>query len=203
MKRSRTRPPRADNIREVLEDLRRLSPTTANHYHAAEAARLVYDKAQRLYLRFPQDSEASNAYFKVQKRYWQLIDEAYPPTFQQDLARLAEGDLSGMGSIIAFLEADPIFDSTGYLKEDLSRLLCKVGLPTNYIQRLQRVVLSIVDRRDGREFRAFCRLARKADGMELREGLTWRLANDDPNIRRRARWVLEALAQKDSMEKHA
>ena len=197
MKRQKTHPPQADSgdIREVWEGLRRSPSSGTSRYQAAEDARAVYDRAWRLHRRFPQDAEASNAYIEAQKHYWRLISAAYPPSFNQDLVRLEEGDPSGLESVVAFLEADPIFYGTGYLKEALSRLLRDVELPMIYVQRLQRVVLSIVDRRDGREFRAFCRLARKVDAPELREQLTRRLAHDDPNVRRRARWVLEALGR--------
>lgn len=217
MKRKKTRPPQAGSgeIREVWEEIRQ-PPSGASRYQAAEAARAVYDKAWGLHRRFPQDAEASNAYIEAQGRYRQLISEAYPPTFNQDLVRLEEGDPSGLESVVSFLEADPIFYGTGYLKEALSRLLRDVELPTNYIQRLQVVVLSLVDRRDGREFRAYCRLARKVDSPELRKQLMWRLTRvqpssaaltpdqpsllkeieQDKNIRRRAKWMLEALGQK-------
>ena len=58
----------------------------------------------------------------------------------------------------------------------------------------------MVDNRDERDFREYCRLARKLDAPELREQLTQRVGQGDLDVRRRARWVLEALAQKDTME---
>lgn len=194
MKRKKTRPPQAGSgdIREVQEGLRNL-PSGAGGYRVAEAARAVYDKAWELHLRFPQDAESSNAYIESQKRYHHLIQKAYPSEFGQELSRLGVGDASGLESIVAFLEADPIFYGTGYLKENLSRLLRDLDIPTKYVLRLQAVFLSIVDRRDGREFRAYCRLARKVDSPELRNGLTRQLTHTEPNVRRRARWVLEVL----------
>ena len=219
MKRKKTRPPHAESgdIQEAWQELRQLAPG-ANRYQAAEAARAVYSKARALHWRFRLDSEASSLYAEAQKCYWRLIGEAYPPTFDQDLVRLGEGDPSGLESIVTFLEADPIFDGTGYLKERLSRLLRDVELPAEYAQRLQAVVLSVVDRRDGREFRDYCRLARKVDSPELREQLNQRLtrawpsarsltddlpalmlaAREDRAVRRRAGWVLEALGEKVS-----
>ena len=85
---------------------------------------------------------------------------------------------------------------------------------------MQSVVLNMVDRRDGREFRTYCRLAHKVDSPELREQLGYRLtrawpsagsltddlpalmlaAQRDRDIRRRARWVLEALEQNQLKE---
>jgi len=118
MKRKKTRPPQAasGDIREVQEWLRRL-PSGAGGYRAAEAARAVYDKAWELHQRFPQDAEASNAYIESQKRYHHLIQKAYPPEFGQDLSRLGAGDLSGLESIVAFLEADPSFMGPGISKK--------------------------------------------------------------------------------------
>ena len=103
------------------------------------------------------------------------------------------------------LEADPFFFRTGYEKAMLIRAIKPSMLTPSDIRRLQNVVLSLVDRRDERDFRAFCRLARKVDGPELREGLAQRMTSSDPplidlDVRRRARWVLESLARKDQME---
>ena len=52
-------------------------------------------------------------------------------------------------------------------------------------------VLAAVDLRDRREFRAYCRLARKVDSPELREELWIGLQSDDPAVSRRARCVLD------------
>ena len=68
-----------------------------------------------------------------------------------------------------------------------------MALGTGEAARLRRVVLAAVDRPDRREFRRYTRLARKVDAPELRQALEERLGAADPGIRRRARWVLEAL----------
>ena len=121
--------------------------------------------------------------------------------FRRDVELLRGGDHTKMEMAIAFLEADPWFQGSGYDKVRLIRYIKPAMLKPGHIKRLQGVVVSLVDRRDDRDFRAFCKLARKVDGPALREQLTQRLTSGDPDIRRRARWVLEALAQKNRMEK--
>jgi hypothetical protein len=61
------------------------------------------------------------------------------------------------------------------------------------MERLRDVVIDAVERRGGREFRAYCRLARRLDGPELRERLARQVSSGDEAIRRRAGWMLEVL----------
>lgn len=167
-------------------------------HHADPEAKAVIEAARRLY-----------------ERAWEM---AYPPGFWEDYERLRSGDPAGMGSAVSFLEADPWFDQSGYVKEKIIRSLKPAMMTLEYSARLRAVILRIVDQRDGREFRAYCRLARKVDSPELREQLRQRLtrawpsarsltddlpalmlmARQDRAIRRRARWVLEALGEKSS-----
>ncbi len=147
--------------------------------------------------------------YEVYKKYQALFspgprtaDEAkYSWDFRESIELLRGGDATQKEAAIAFLEADPWFHGSGYDKTVIIRALKPPMLKPSDIRRLQSVVLSLVDRRDDRDFHAFCRLAAKSDGPELRDGLTRRLNSTDADIRRRARWVLEALAQKDHMEK--
>lgn len=135
------------------------------------------------------------------------MDAAYPDRFWEDYQKLKSGDAAGLESAVRFLEADPYFFRSGYIKVSLIRGIKPPMLKPNDAKRLQNVVVSLVNRRDDRDFRAFCKLARKVDGPELREQLSQRLTSRNPDaspnldVRRRARWVLEALAQKDTMEK--
>ncbi len=61
------------------------------------------------------------------------------------------------------------------------------------MERLRRVVIDAVERRGGREFRAYCRLARRFDGPELRDLLVRQVSSGDEAIRRRAGWMLQVL----------
>jgi len=53
--------------------------------------------------------------------------------------------------------------------------------------------VALVDTRDAREFRAYCRLAHKVDSPELRQALAEREQSLNPDVRRRARCMREAL----------
>ncbi len=138
----------------------------------------------------------ADLYFRPQP----LSQEAarYSWDFWRDIELLRGGDSSQAESAIAFLEADPWFHGSGYAKVKMIRYLKPATLTQSCVTRLQAVVVAMVKQRNGQDFRAFCRLARKVDAPALREQLTARLTSGDAGIQRRARWVLEALAQKDS-----
>ena len=98
--------------------------------------------------------------------------------------------------IIAFLEKDPWKFGSGYAKADMIWLLGKLKLPPKQCDRLRKVLLTVVDKRDRREFRHYCRLACKLDSPELRRELTRRLRSTDEGVNRRARWMLDYLLQR-------
>ncbi|WP_339074642.1 hypothetical protein [Teredinibacter turnerae] len=60
---------------------------------------------------------------------------------------------------ICFLEVDPLFFRSGYVKEELLRKLKRTELNVGQIKRLNAVLEDAVDSRGSREFRAYCRLA--------------------------------------------
>jgi hypothetical protein len=137
----------------------------------------------------------------VQRAYRLLLDEeeracqsAFPSSFWDACGRLKRGDPGGLETAIGFLEADPWFVRSGYLKADLTRFVGRVALSADDRERLGRVVCAVVDRGDRREFRRYCRLARAVDTPALRAELGARLGQADAGIRRRSAWVLSALA---------
>ena len=146
------------------------------------------------------DPEAGAVVEAARRLYHAALEAAYPAGFWKDYEQLRAGDAAGLESVVRFLEADPYFFRSGYVKVMLIRAIKPPLLKPGDIARLQSVVLSLVDCRDDRDFRAFCRLAKKVDDADFREQLTRRADESDFNVRRRARWVLEALAQKDAME---
>lgn len=121
------------------------------------------------------------------------LDEAYPPGFWEAYYHLREKNSDGLPLAIEFLEADPWFFRTGYIKERLIRYILPFELTPDFSARLQNVVLVVVDKRYRREFRAYCQLARKVDSPEFRRRLNERLTETDLNVKRRAQWVLDSL----------
>ena len=174
--------------------------------------------ASQLRFRPPPDAHIWDIHQATAARFWEALGAAYPPGFWDDYQCLERGEAKGVESAIMFLEADPYFFRSGYVKEKLIRHIKRPMLTPGHAARLQAMVLAIVDKRDGREFRAYCQLARKVNSPELREQLNQRLtrawpsarsltddlpalmlaAREDRAVRRRARWVLEALGEKDT-----
>lgn len=103
--------------------------------------------------------------------------------------------LGGVDAAIEFLEKDEWRFGSGYAKADLIRLLRKLDLNHTQAERLPRVVLAVVDGRDRREFRHYCRLACKLDSPQLRKELMRRLEDENEVVRRHARWMLEYLSK--------
>lgn|SRR5215831_8198277 len=159
----------------------------------AAAQRAVEWAFRAVTRRNDREHPATVAWLAAVERLRAAIDAAYPPGFWADYDRLRDRNPAGLESAIDFLEADPWFFRSGYIKARLTRLINRLSLTAEQVDRLRSVVLNIVDRRDGQEFRAYCRLARHVDGADLRHHLRDRLAHADSGVRRRAGWVLDAL----------
>ncbi|MDF3063763.1 MAG: hypothetical protein K0S06_3872 [Microvirga sp.] len=160
---------------------------------AAAAQRAVHTTFAEVRRRDDPDDPATAAWLAAIARFRAAVPAAYPPGFWEDVARLAKGDPEGLETAIRFLEADPYFDRSGYVKADLIRLVTRLPLDPDESARLRNVAIDAVDRRGRREFRAYCRLARRLDGPELREALAARLMSRDAAVARRASWMIEAL----------
>ena len=170
---------RANSLNDTQEFFREIVREGRRNY-ADPKAKAVIESARRLY-------DAAR-------------EAAYPTGFWKSYQNLCAGDPAGLEAAVSFLEADPWFPNSGYVKVKLIRHIKLPMLTPSDIGRLQSVVLEMVERRNGQEFRAYCKLARKVDSHDFREQLTQRADQGDFDVRRRARWVLEALVQKDSME---
>lgn len=96
---------------------------------------------------------------------------------------------------IRFLEADVICFRSGYVKERLIRRLVRQSLAPADVARLRTVVLDVLDRRGGRDFRAYCRLAVRVADAALTTDIASRATSAaDADLRRRAGWMREAIA---------
>jgi hypothetical protein len=157
-----------------------------------QAAREAYNAAWQVYKRHLNDPEARALYEEAVERWHTALSVLYSPGFLEACDLVRGGDPAGLEPVIAFLEEDSHCFRSGYIKADLVRFITRLDLSPEHAARLRNVVLQIVDRRDGREFRHYCRLARKVRTPEFQEELSKRLLCRDPNVRRRARWVLQA-----------
>ena len=129
------------------------------------------------------------------ERFHNAIEAAYPPGFWEHYDRLKNGDARGVEMAIEFLEADPWFFRSGYIKANLARFLKHVTLSNQQVRRLEKVLLKIVDERNTQEFRNYSRLARMIATPALIEALKESLADERLPRRLRATWMLSTIEQ--------
>jgi hypothetical protein len=109
------------------------------------------------------------------------------------LEKIRSGADSWRSAAILFLEVDPWFFRSGYMKQRLLRVLKGATLTTQERQRLDAVFLAVVTSRDRREFREYCRVAAKVGSLTLRRGLVASLSTDDERVRARTTEMLRYL----------
>jgi len=152
-----------------------------------ERARQVED-ARKALNAMPRSSE-------LIERFHHAIYAAYPPGFEDQYQALKAGNAAGAEMAIAFLEADPWFFRTGYIKANLARFLKRIPLSNTQVSRLEKVLIKIVDERNTEEFRSYCRLARIIATANLIAALQQRLTGDNLQRRLRAGWMLACIDQ--------
>ncbi len=118
----------------------------------------------------------------------------YPDTLRQldqGAKPVSEIDTAGM---LDFLEADLFFHRSGYMKEKLLTELKRRKLNQYEIERLQAIIVSVVQTHDHRrEFLRYCRAAANVDDERFRSKLIALEQSDDLQVSQRANWVLAAL----------
>jgi hypothetical protein len=91
---------------------------------------------------------------------------------------------------VEFLELDPLFFRSGYLKETLLDQLKVAPLTEADKTRLREVLIDAVLRRGRREFRRYCRLAVVLQNAELLEKVRELAQSSEHDVRSRARLML-------------
>jgi hypothetical protein len=110
----------------------------------------------------------------------------------------------GTADMLDFLEADPIFFGSGYMKQKLLRELKRRKLDQHEAKRLQAIILSVVRKNDHRrEFLHYCRAAANVDDARFRAELEALEQSNEPHVSQRSNWVLAALDRKWLDLRHA
>jgi hypothetical protein len=169
----------------ITQDIFEINATKISELHQAVLNTLKYRDKGPEYKRKWQEAAK-----QFQDNYDSL---AFPGglTYQEELLR--QNDSEAIEGAIKFLEADPWFYRSGYIKEKFSRLLKRVSLTHEQSVRLRKVLLAKVDTETGREFRSYCRLARVIETQAFRQELEERLQSLDEGVVLRAKWMLAAL----------
>ena len=107
------------------------------------------------------------------------------------LKEIAAEDGEWRENAITFLEVNPRYFRSGYDKAQLLRYLKRADLSLEHRQRLLVVLLDVVGRPSGVEFRQYCQLASRLASKELASALSKLVKSEDEGVRRRASWMLE------------
>jgi hypothetical protein len=119
-------------------------------------------------------------------RYVSPIDELVRRCYSEEFADAPEL----VRFAVEFLELDPIFFRSGYLKEKFLDQLKVAPLTEADQTRLREVLIDAVLRRGRREFRRYCRLAVVLQNAELLERLQELAQSSEHDVRSRARLML-------------
>ena len=133
---------------------------------------------------------------------------AYARVYPDALKEVDDGEKRASelttADMLDFLEADPIFFRSGYMKQKLLTELKRRKLDQHEAERLQSIILSVVQKNDHRrEFLHYCRAAANVDGEQFRGELIVLEQSDEPHVSQRANWVLAALDSRWLDLKHA
>ncbi|MFN0101358.1 MAG: hypothetical protein ACKV2U_04625 [Bryobacteraceae bacterium] len=182
--------------------MRSLEPGMSNRFPYAERARSLDEAHRAVRQTFEKVTKRSDLKHPATAKWIAAIAEfnaaqkdAYPPDFWSDLQELRSGNAGQIETAITFLEADTMCFGSGYVKDCVLRAIKRLPLNSSQAKRLRAVVLHVASRRDGQEFRQYCRLARRLDSEEFRKALRALQSLGNADITRRAAWVLAALDQ--------
>ena len=127
--------------------------------------------------------------------FYRKLADAYPAGFWHDFERLKVGDATGAESAISFIEADPWFFESGYVKARLATYLKRIPLSTPQRERLHDALIRIAASRYRQEYPYFCRLARSLATPHFATRLAELAASSDADVARRAKWMLAQVEE--------
>lgn len=99
---------------------------------------------------------------------------------------------------IQFLEEDPKFFRSGYIKEALITKIKRAPLTESQCERVSNLLLNAVLSNGRREFRRYCRLAMKFQSTAFTSKLTEFIASEDAMVRSRAKMMLRYVRSVNS-----
>lgn len=174
---------------------------TGRSWPAVEAAHRSMSEAKKAMAGLWRDAQARSVWDELLPQFREAIDEVHPADFWSNFHLLRNGDAAGLESGIEFLEADPWFFRSGYIKEWIIQAVKKMDLSEEFKERLRNVIGSVVQKQDHRrEVLFYCRLARKVYNTEFIGKLQLLKAHPDHSTSRRARAVLLAVEQEQKMK---
>lgn len=111
--------------------------------------------------------------------------------FDQGIKRVSEIDTVDM---LDFLEADPVFYGSGYMKEKLLRELKRRKMDSREVERIRAIIINIIRTPDHhREFSDYCRVATAVADERFRDEIESLARSRSTPIALRASCALMAL----------
>jgi len=121
-----------------------------------------------------------------------------------NLQQLKLGNPDAINMAIAFLQADPFFFRSGYLKEQLLRLLKKAPLSQEHKTALKELLLYEITRVPAkrlREYTDYCKLANAIQDNHFRKKVAAILNSSDNSVHReKARIMLDMMDSQKSLK---
>lgn len=108
-----------------------------------------------------------------------------------DEIRLSDQELVEFA--ISFLEIDPMYFRSGYIKETILTKLKRSILKKNQRDRVINILIDAVRNRGYREYRYYCRVAKVMNSQFLINTLTGILASEPSSKRSRAKMMLDYI----------
>ena len=126
---------------------------------------------------------------------------AIPGGLTHTLNSLKNSDQDAIEMAIAFLQADPDFYRSGYVKEQLLVLLKKVPLSKEHRATLQEILLDKITRKSGREYTDYCKLARVIQDDQFKKKVEDILTSTDNSIyKEKAKIMLDMMSSQGSLK---
>lgn len=133
--------------------------------------------------------------FKEASHAWHSYPStlAFPGGFEQ-LEALRQNDRDAIAYAIIYLEADPYFFRSGYIKAKVAHMLKHVPLTKQQTYQLQQILLASLNKKYRREFREYCRLARVvADELFINELQKLLNQSNAVYVKQRAQQMLDII----------
>lgn len=164
--------------------------------HNAERLRDLHNAVHSTYELRREGASQEARWREACRRFHQDWDQlAFPGGITEGMRRLVANDPGAVESAVVFLEVDPFFFRSGYIKEELLERLTWASLDQDQKCRLRQVILARVrDPKAGREFRRYCRLAPFVTDPAFEQEIA-KLAGPSGAKPKRAQWVIEHLRQ--------
>ena len=134
--------------------------------------------------------KSDSNYQRLQEEARAARDELHTPEFEAALDGLKYGDASGAEYAIAYLEADPWYFRSGYLKGRIARWLRQVELNERQRERLRAALLAALHKGSRYEQVEYRKLARRLDTPAFRDELGKLARSKDDGIAHRATLML-------------